>query len=305
MPDQLTEKGQEYQKVMGFAVQEVAENDPDYDDALEVMVADNDPEEKVAEQAKRLIVDQKWWLQYRYFEKGNPKEQYEIALQNNAVSIYNFGEPLTPEQQDEFRQTISLLSQIQSGKLIEKTKYIVIDNLRWKNPNTGEELNGFSNTETSDYIMLTPAGTQLSPHRIKETSNLKGTLIHELCHTLGRDNVLVSAWRKKFGWQFCPPRDLPGGHRSIEINSQPEKCITDYAQISAKEDISESMVAALAAPETLDPERLAFIKDNILGGENPTAETSITKKQVPELPKLKTPVKYKKIALEVTNLEQP
>ena len=224
-------------------------------------------EKKEEKKFSEKLIKENWRLQKKWkekIEKSEIQEQIIIQIGNTALEIYNFGNLLEKRHIQELEQVVKMFAHIQDGRVFQKVKYILIDNTQHRNIKTDEELNGYSNAENDNSIRLYPAGMQFSSHRIKTASNFEGTLIHEFSHSLAND--FKNEWfrEKKFNWAFDKfGKEYLGGITQY-YNKQPDKCVSDYACLSPKEDFCESMVAALKMDKTLDPERLKFIKEKVL-----------------------------------------
>lgn len=171
---------------------------------------------------------------------------------------------------------------LKKKKPLEKFKYVFLKNEKsdTKLP-TGEEMSGYGSTKTG-LITIFPKGQELTSHRISEASNFQGTLIHELSH--GFSSELFQSWQEKFGWILTEDKNKWAKGIYYE-NTQPEKCVNEYARTSPQEDFCESMVAAVLAPHKLDVERLEFFKENVFGDTNGNSKVRVEKKDKIDLPK--------------------
>jgi len=136
------------------------------------------------------------------------------------------------------------------------------------------------------------------PHRIPNTSGLKGTLLHEYGHVL-QQGEFWNEWRKAFGWVSKPEEEIDWKVATPRMHdtNQPERCVSDYARISPDEDICESFAAAVNNPAVLDPERLEFIRERWLKSIQETGSMPVSIEVRAgddiQLPKAPYVVKYK------------
>jgi len=313
-PEIVAEKGEielipEYQKIENVLVEEVGSGDPDFEKAKEVHVEIGETKKEIKERLERGIIEENWWFQNEWKEKGIPKEQLEITTGDHKLNVNNFGEVLTDRHIMELEKVIKEFSQIKNGEFLDKVEYILINNIKKENPYSGEEQMGFSHP-SAKAIELNPKGVEFSSHRIDKTSSFEGTLIHEFSHNVADE--VINEWNEKFGWEFVenPTEKFPNGELKWWRNKIPEKCINSYARLSPDEDIAESMVAALRNPEALDPERLQFLKEALLLDKidiNKASKINIKKRGGKDikLPELESPLKYKVIEHEKTKEKKP
>ena len=292
----------EYQKITEILLEEVREDKPDFEKARKLYVEINEPKEKSEEKLRQELIRENWWFQPEWREKNIPKEQVEITIGDKKLNIYNFAEPLTIEHLEKLERVIKESSQIKNGELLDRVKYILINDARKKSPYVeNEEQNGFTypNAQT---IELNPPAIEFTPHRIKKVSNFEGTLIHEFSHNIVDTDVeLFNKWNEKFGWEIIeqPIEKFPGGDPICYENEHPERCVSQYARLSPDEDIAESIVAALRDPKVLDPERLQFLKETLRLDKIDVVkapEINIQRRSGKDikLPQLESPVKYKR-----------
>lgn len=286
----------EYQGIDDISFKKVQEDDPDFNKAREVVFRVDKSEEmvqkRVEESLRQDLIKENWWLKSEWAEKGIPKEQIEVEIEDRKIDIYNFGECLTDKHLEKLEKIIKEFSQIQDGESLNEARYILIDNIPKTNPRTGEDYYGHG-AVSDRAIKLYPRGLKFSPYRIEGVSSFEAVVIHELTHNI--TEKIINDWIKKFGWK-SEGEDKEGFR--IWKSKKPEKCINDYARLNPEDDICESMVATLRNPKLLDPERLKSLKD-ILSldeiGELKTSKIDLQKRREKEikLPKLESPVKYK------------
>lgn len=286
----------EYQKLEELFFQEVSESDAGFDTAREVNVSDGESAEDVLKNDLRL---ENWWLDSEWQEKGLPKEQVEISFGNRKIDVYNFNqEKLSPEQLDELRKVIQSFHRINGGVVFDKIRYILISDKGQIDPVIDKEQNG-AGAMQDRAVKLYPVAMESGAHRVKSASNFEGTLIHEFTHSLQNVEILHE-WQNTF-WDYV---DLGKGKPSILKVKNPEKCISDYAWVkNPSEDICESMVAVLTDPDSLDPERLKFLKEKFFtdtdSSEDVEVNTQILSEGAIKLPAINPDIKYKKSELNI------
>jgi hypothetical protein len=292
--EQISEQSPKKEKSAPINFKEVKEGDPAFETAISVSTSPEDSEDQVEAKLMLMLAAKHWYLQDKWCDK-TVQEQIVITVGTVSLEIFNFGESLEAWQLEQIQTAIRDYSQLRNKKVFETVKGILIDNEQPLNPHTGKELNGWAGKDGA--IKLYPAALRAVPHRVAGVSNLEGTVIHELSHNLGTD--FENRWRKEFGWESVEtPEQLPGGAYRYERNKESERCITDYAQVNAAEDVCESMVGALRNPDMLDPARLNRIKEELLPQETQEVNVSSVKKDpsVLGLPQIEQPVKYKKVS---------
>ena len=193
-----------------------------------------------------------------------PKEQVNIEIGDHKIALYNFNELLEGRHFEELKKAIEDFSEVnKSGEYLKDFKYILINDKREINSRTDEELYGLNSVYQDSVIKVNPRATESDKFRIEGVSAFEATIIHELSHLITAD--FVNKWAQKFNWhELKEPKKLVGDAYAYFESDNPERCISDYAKISPTEDVCESMVAALRKPELLDPEKLQFIRDELL-----------------------------------------
>jgi hypothetical protein len=280
-----------YKDFSNMQFEEVEDEDNSLD-IIEISINKDEKQEKIEEKLKEYLKEHNWWLQDYWKKKGNPKEQFTVSTKIGDIQIYNFAEALTERHIQEFLDLIKVFAQAKDKSPLQEVKYILLDDLQYPNPNTGEDMNGYGPVK-ENAIKLYPRGQKFIPHRIPEASNFEGTVIHELSH--GFSVSLRNDWANTFGWKMLDnPILLAGGAYQYYKCSNPEKCISDYAKINPSEDICESMIAAIKAPKILDPERLSFIKKKILGNNIEKSPIEIKKQKNIRIPNINQPIKFRR-----------
>ncbi len=287
----------QYEKLEDIVFEEVSKGEPGFDSALEINIPE-DSDTNIESEAKKKLKNENWWLQEEWQEKGSPKEQVEIDIGGHKITLYNFGEPLEQQHFQELESALRDLSQAVDGRLLSEIKYILMDNVSKQNPQSGENFRGYNLPRISS-IRINPEGRQIAPYgRIKGVSNFDAVLIHEFSHNIRKINLdFINKWIKKF-WvleqDFEKKRKMPGGGEDcLDYDPiDPKRCVSEYARSSPDEDLCESMVAALRNPQALDLWKLKLIKKELLG-KNKADEVKFERRDKIELPKIKSPVKYK------------
>jgi len=229
------------ESVLDLNLEEVFEGDDKYNEAEIIFANEKRSKTEVEDNLRVRLAADHWWLQ-DYWHNKNIKEQVIINLGDIEFSIYNFGEQLSSEQIEQIKSIFLLFSSFKNSKMFEKVKAVLIDDVQLINQNTGEAANGYGAGDKA--IKLYPNAFKLIEHRVSGVSNLEGTVIHELSHSIGSE--FEKEWSERFGWkQRKNAEKLPNGLYSTEYNNDLDKCVTEYAKINSKEDICESMVAAL------------------------------------------------------------
>lgn len=252
-----------FQTINDIEIRELGTGDNGYESAVDIPWSSSDPPYKLLDDVRDQLIRENWWLQEYWQKKGLPKEQINITVNNQSITIYNWrDEKLAFDQINNIAQILGIFALIANREALKKCRYILIDNERSINPNSGEEINGY-NADSYDALLLYPRSLDPIDFRISGVSNLEGTVIHELTHNLV--DMIFNEWVNKFDWEYLTkPRKLPGGMTSSHKIKRPERLVTDYASTNPSEDICDSMVAALKRPEFLDPERLDFLQKTLI-----------------------------------------
>ena len=259
---------------------------------LDITRPGNDQAGELEAKIRRELTWCCWWLQQYWCGKESPSEQYVLETDRDIrLGVYNYGDSLEQRHLDELAGVVKLYAPIRGGAVLRAINYIVIDNLDYPNPQTGEPTNGqFRQMERS--IVMFPSGLTFEPHRVAKTSNFTGTLIHELSHGIGVD--FLRKWIEKFKWHLRTQAGrLPGGMADENYCEEPERCVTDYARFNPGDDICESVVAALTDPGCLDAERMQFLMSNAFNQQSGALTVSIQKMSIIQMPSLQGRVRYR------------
>ncbi|MFQ5953239.1 MAG: hypothetical protein ACE5JK_07550, partial [Candidatus Omnitrophota bacterium] len=292
-----------YPETLDIDVQMVPERGEEFESADFLRPGSDDSREKMELEIKNRIRRENWWFQSSWAKRGLPGEQISISVGDHVVDVYNWNEPLSEEQISIMTDILHRFSVIAGGEAVKKCRYILIDNVPKINIKSGEELNG-AGIPFGEGIILYPNALRPIQHRIKGVSNFEGTLIHELTHklqeiTTDAGMMLLNEWQKKFGWEkSASPIPLPGGLVADMKAADPSRCVSNYALLEPKEDLCESMVAAIKNPGVLDRERLEFLRGRLLKPlEDVSGKVALPVKHIQgedvSLPKLQSPIRFK------------
>lgn len=213
------------------------------------------------------------WFFYEYWRvKGVPKEQIELQVGEQQITIYNFSQekPFTDEHIERGQKVFEELAS-RFPQMVKQIRWVLIDNLPHASAFGDPERFSFNGDAMQQWhaFRVLPRGMELMPHRVRATSNFEGTFVHELTHLIVSD--LEDEWSGKFKWGYCKdyPDDWekktpPDGSDPRFFNKnteemypqgrfplQPDQCVTYYAKLSMEEDICESVVAYIYDPELL------------------------------------------------------
>ena len=240
------------------------------------------------------MLEIKYWFLNEYWRKKALREKFVFSLGTRSMELFNFGFSLDAPTLDRISRTLAEYASLQNG-VFDRLKFIIIDDNQLINPNTGEPMNG-NGGQMDGAIKLYPNAFKNMNHRVVGVPNLEGTVIHELSHSISLD--FRNAWKKKFGWVDLENGGvLPGGAKQYHRVADPSRCVTRYAEVSADEDVCESMVAALKNPNVLDLERLHFIEESFSLGEHKNSEiVEVQKIDSPTLPEISQPIRYKRVS---------
>ena len=256
-------------KAPDITIKEVKKRDKGYSTALSAPFGKSDPIKEIRQWVMSQLALEHWRLTPYWIGKGPPREQISVTVGKRRIAIYNWNDrPLSAERLNIITNTLRTFSSIASGAALSDLRCILIDDAQRKNTKNGEPMYAIRERHT---ITLYPRAFGTDQFRIGSVSSLEGALIHELTHNLADLTIegkpLRNVWTDQFGWTFLSkPRQLPGGFLTRYQITDPARCVTTYAASDPQEDISESMVAALKAPQSLDKERLTFLRDHVLCG---------------------------------------
>lgn len=295
-PNNQERPEQIYEDINFIVFQRIEETDPEYTSSIKIFNPNNRlSTEELEQKAREEVKSKKWWLNEYWQSKGDPKEQLSIKSGNLNFELYNFWEPLSPEQESELESILGSFGNSEVGGKLTELNYILIDNNPIQDPKTNEPRRGYSFNQMKT-IVLYPRAMSEEPHRIASTSSFAGTLSHEIGHILANSDF-VEEWKRRFGWVRLEDGEVKtvGDFTALYKNEQPDRLVSDYAKFTPEEDICESLVAAINNPEVLDPERLAFLREHWLKEKEEEKSTVFlvrkTESEI-EVPKVEQPVKY-------------
>lgn len=229
--------------------------------------------DKIRESLLNELETRYWWFKKVWREKGMPSEQFILTVGDFRVEVFNFAQKLGDEEVDDLKKMANIQRQL--GNRTD-FRTILIDSDQPINKYTGESVNG-EGDPSARIIKIFPNARRQIPHRIYETGNFLGTLVHEGSHQWVdiNDVGLINKWIAELGWRVDIERtiQLPGGFPKSWFVDEPQRCINEYAAFAPNEDFCESLVAAVFARTRLDPQRLAFM-DRELGTDKIDLEIS-------------------------------
>jgi hypothetical protein len=226
-------------------------------------------DEDIIEAVKKQHEAKQWYTTEYWRKKGLPAEQIEFTINGRPVTVYNFNAE-KPFSDEHVAAMVKVFEELVARfpEVLEKIRWILIDNVQPPSLLGDDELyptNGKAAREQQAVIM-TPQGMATFSHRLPKASNFEGTLVHEIGHLIQAQ--FEEKWRKKFSWRYCfdnqeewEIRKARNGEnrwfnkKTGEMSPQeqyplqPEQCITSYARQKLEEDICESLVAYIFAPE--------------------------------------------------------
>lgn len=267
----------------------------DSSDVIKVGMDPTDNKNAIYQSVEGSITRPRFWTWEYWEKKGLPKEQMHLTDGEHKVTVYNYNEPLQPDQVATINRVLGMFAGIRDGEVFKHIDYILLDDAKPMNEKSGELTNGHG-VYHARLLSLYPNVFADVPNRVTgKVSNLEGTLTHELAHGLSHvmlegDMVVdmaVNKWRRIGNWRSGDERRiLAGGEITNEVTSEPERCVTEYAKSDADEDMAESMVAALFDPEKLDPQKLQFLQANLPldSSKQTTWNASLEDVKLPETP---------------------
>lgn len=295
-------------------------NDADF------FIADSDKktEQEINEEVMRGIDKKCWWLDKEWREKGAPKEQIEISIGENKITLYNFNSEIKflEGHEKEMREVMEDYYR-EDPELFSEVKYILINDRQNASLLGNEEdfpLNG-GYSKAYGSISLSPRGMRQDiGFRVPGISNFKGVVAHEFAHPEIKDrknaegNKKEKEWMKKFGWDYC--QNYPDEWREVEIDGgksmhknnitgeivfdnftvKPELCLNDYTRKSYEEDMCDSRVAYFYNSELLKkvcPEKYELAGKFGKVKENNGKKAEIKFKKIPP-DQIKLPEKHPK-----------
>ena len=229
-------------------------------------------DEEILAKVKNDTEKREWYMAEEWREKPLPQEQIKIQVGDKNIDLYNYGE--TKLSDDHLAILNRLFQQYGSHfpQLLDQLNYILIDdkqpNSVWNDENK-YPLNGLAMKDWKAF-KFSPRGIDTTlPHRLQFVSNFEGTGAHEFTHFI--ESVFAEKWHENFTWDWCMDEtdrfelreSSPGNKQWVDKQSgeaypsgifphKDEGFVTHYARLNQSEDMCESMVAYLYAPEWLN-----------------------------------------------------
>lgn len=271
-------------------------------EAIKVSCDPDELEASVTLKVRQIIAERCWWLQEYWHAKGPPVQHMTVNGPSLSLHVYVFGQPLEKAYRETIARVVRMFAQIRRGIAFCSLSYLLFDDTDYVNTQSGQSSLGWAGGH--DYIVFFPESRSFAPYRIEGITRFEGALIHEFAHKVLRadwecapsgEMMLLNRWRMRFHWKFLPPgssgRVLPGGELTGEVIEEPSRCVTDYATSGPGDDFCESLVSALRAPSVLDPERLQFLRDEVLSASWHELPTNVCEAG-PTYPVLRQPVAF-------------
>lgn len=257
---------------------------------------------------------EQWYTQEYWRLKGKPQEQIEFLIQDQRITIYNFNSerPLTDEHLERAQSVFQEMAS-RFPEAMKQIRWILVDDEQLSSVFDDAEkypANGMAHKDWNAFQFY-PRGTELFPYRLPVTSNFEGVFSHELTHLI--EDEFLSEWSENFQWASCSDyedhweiRPSPDGKTEAWFHKktnemalhgkfplQPEQCVTDYARQKMNEDICESVVAYIYAPDFLKaiaPEKYAILSKHDKRLEKPEIATKRMSEDAIALPIVKPEV---------------
>ena len=268
-------------------------------------------DEAIIAAVKQQKVGEQWYFQDYWREEGQPSEQIEIRLDGHAITLYNFRPEiqLTDIHVEQLKESLGTFA-THFPTVMEKVQWVLIADM--KTPDPWGDANTFplSGTifESLKTLHLYPHAFAPKPYRIRTTSNLKGTIAHEMTHFIHDD--FRDEWSESFQWgwvsdypdiwKLIPRRngknyyyrnkDTGGITPSNQFPLQPDACVSEYGKRAWYEDVAESMVAYLYDPELLrrvSPKKFEILARHDANLPEPTVIAHRVLKKEIALPEIK------------------
>ena len=226
----------------------------------------------------KIIKEKYWWLSDS-FKWKKLKEKFIINTPFWKKEIYNFNKKLTKENLLDIEEVFNMFDSFENKEPLENIEYIIFDNEEKDNHNDLSKQN-WEYDSIRKYVNILPNAFLQNNHRIWNFSNFKWTLIHEISHAFSMKT------KEKFSSTFW--NYIKKEWKNIEqiILKNPEKCISEYAKINPKEDLSESMVWYLMDQVKLDIDRKNFIDTYIAWKNIKNSWITVEKEEKLYLPKI-------------------
>jgi hypothetical protein len=292
------------QSIEDFSFEEV---EPNTEGAIGVFAKPEEQLEIVKSKIIRELKEKNWWLQDEYKNEGFPKEQFLVKGDKNEYPIYNFNNDLSKEQLGSLNKGISFIENSTQSPLLNGINVLIRKTERI-NPQSKQPSYGRYDSNPRVITIFPRALENISYREIPEVNGLEATIVHEFSHPIwDKLGELKDDWYKFVDWEPATLEDKTENDMRYTKPTNPERCITTYAQFAEDEDFCESVVGLCAQSSKLDPEKKAFLENNIFNQLEKTPLVKISKKEKVELPKINTQIKFfrkKPISIIKKNIEE-
>jgi hypothetical protein len=248
--------------------------------------ADADNPEDIKKSIDIALQQRYWWLCKGWQKQGKPKEQFEYG----NIKIFNFFRPLTEQEKVEIESGLKFVSKIKS-EVLHTIDYVLISGEDGANLQSGKKFLGFSRDEQRMIRLHPETFSQERERRIPEISNLELVVTHEpIHHVINKNKDILKDWYGRFGWMVNEdPNQFMGDGvtRKTYVTKYPERCVTDYAQVDADEDMCESFSALYAGIDRLDSEKAKFLQRNLFEDREHKNTLKTVPVSLPQVSKLK------------------
>ena len=256
-------------------------------------------DQELADELWTKIGEHFWFAKNEYAGKA-PVQQWAIQLGNLALHMYNYT-PLRKITTDEVEEISSGISMLQARFPVPKRYRPKAIAVTESLPRSPFKRPGRYDTHAMAHphlrlieLATKNAAFRKSPYRNElRVSTLGAVGIHEYAHMYW-DEILAPEWLAAgFTWHpvLTPVTRQPQikfGEELFEAD-QPEACVTEYGKLSIYEDIPESMVAYLVAPELLVQEKRDILTRH---DRNRTPAVPQVREVAPAVPKFPRTIRF-------------
>ncbi|NQU82970.1 MAG: hypothetical protein HQ539_03400 [Parcubacteria group bacterium] len=260
--------------------------------------------EKILASVEKRKKSEQWYYNDYWREKGTPVEQLRVEHGANTIDIYNFSSDV--ELNKEYQKQIEIVMQFFAEhfpQALEGCKTILINDKQSPSAYGDEDKFPFNGEVKRDWntLILYPNAIKSTPHRTGAVDHFSGTLTHELTHFFARE--LLEEWQKHYQWEEVDENDpewisMPNassmiaksmyhkekGYLAFEDKfpaQPPEDFVSEYAMLSAEEDICDSNVVFAFDADKL--KEVSSIKFDILSKHSTQEqEVSVKTTSIPE-----------------------
>ena len=267
-------------------------------------------DEEILAKVKGDTERREWYMAEEWREKGQPNEQISVQVGGKTIELYNYNEAAMTDEHLAVLQRMFTQFGSHFPQLLDRLNYILIDDKQpesvWSDENR-YPLNGLAMKEWRAF-KFSPRGVDTAiPHRLQFVSNFEGTGAHEFTHFM--EDLFGSAWHENFKWDWCMDDterfeliELSPGKKQWHDKTTGEAYpsgifphedygfVSFYAQLNQSEDICESMVAYLYAPEWLQqvsPKKYDIFRSVDAGLQSPEVVITRVDKDKIKLPEIK------------------